>query len=236
MRTVRELSGGGKTAIAVLGGTFDPVHYGHLRTALEVREHLKFNDFRFMPAGRPPHRNYPVTDANHRLAMLRLAVRGVPGVSIDERELHREGPSYMTDTLQALRSDEGDVPLVLVIGQDSANTLDNWYKWQRIFPLAHLVIMSRPGDDEDYSVALQSELEGRWVESVSGLSSRTAGCVMKLEVTRLAISSSEIREMLRCGKSPRYLLPDPVLDYIREQGLYLQAVPPGGEPGQSKSD
>ena len=233
---MRELSSEGKTAIAVLGGTFDPVHYGHLRTAFEVREHLEFNDFRFMPAGRPPHRNYPVTDAGHRLAMLRLAIQGEPGVSIDERELRREGPSYMTDTLQALRSDEGGVPLVLVIGQDSANTLDNWYKWQRIFPLAHLVIMSRPGDEEDYSAALQSELEGRWVESVSGLSSRTAGCVMKLEVTRLAISSSEIREMLRCGKSPRYLLPDPVLDYIREQGLYLQADAPGGEPGQSKSD
>jgi len=236
MRTVRELSGEGRTAIAVLGGTFDPIHYGHLRTAFEVQEYLGFNDFRFMPAGRPPHRNYQVTDAGHRLAMLRLAIQGVPGVTIDERELRRKGPSYMTDTLQALRNDEGDVPLVLVIGQDSANTLANWYKWQRIFPLAHLVIMSRPGDEEEYSAALQSEMEGRWVKSVSALSSRTAGCVMKVEVTRLAISSSGIREMLRCGKSPRFLLPDPVLDYIREQGLYHQAGVPGGDLRQPKSD
>ena len=207
-------------AVAVFGGTFDPVHYGHLRTALEVREQLQTSDFRFLPAGRPPHRSGPVTDGRHRLAMLNLAVGNDSGFRIDERELNRAGPSYMTDTLRDLRSEVDHAPLVLVIGQDAANTLNDWHQWREIFSLAHLVIMTRAGDPGNYAQDLEHELGGRRIASVSDLRSRVSGCVLNIEVTSLSVSSSGIRKMIRDGKSPRFLLPDPVMDYIREHGLY----------------
>ncbi len=207
-------------AVAVLGGTFDPVHYGHLRTALEIRDQLQISDFRFLPAGNPPHRSGPVTDGRHRLAMLGLAFSMDCGFRIDERELNRDGPSYMSDTLRDMRAEVGQAPLILVTGQDCANTLDGWYRWREIFSLAHLVIMTRPGDPGNYSGDLDHELRSRRIGSLSDLHSRASGCVMNVEVTSLSVSSSRIRKMLENGKSPRFLLPEPVLNYIREQGLY----------------
>ena len=220
MRPVRTVKRELSKAVAVLGGTFDPVHYGHLRTALEVRDYLQISDFRFLPAGSPPHRSDPVTDGRHRLAMLGLAFSIDCGFRIDQRELNRDGPSYMTDTLRDMRAEVGHAPLILVVGQDCASTLDSWYQWREIFLLAHLVIMTRPGDAGNYSTDLDHELGGRRIGSLSDLHNRASGCVMKIEVTGLSVSSSRIRKMLRAGKSPRFLLPEPVMDYIREQGLY----------------
>ncbi len=206
--------------VAVFGGTFDPVHYGHLRTALEVRDQLQIRDFRFLPAGSPPHRTDLVTEGRHRLAMLGLALSIDCGFRVDERELNRDGPSYMSDTLRDMRAEVGHTPLILVLGQDCANTLDSWYRWREIFSLAHLVIMTRQGDPGNYSGDLDHELGGRRIGSLSDLHSRASGCVMNIEVTSLSVSSSRIRKMFRDGKSPRFLLPEPVMDYIREQGLY----------------
>ncbi len=220
MRPVRTVKREPMGAVAVFGGTFDPVHYGHLRTALEVREQLQISDFRFLPAGNPPHRSGPVADGRHRLAMLGLAFGMDCGFGVDERELNRDGPSYMTDTLRDMRSEVGHAPLILVIGQDSANTLNGWHQWREIFLLAHLVIMTRSGEPGRYCEALDHELGGRRIGSLSELHSRASGCVMNIEVTCLSVSSSRIRKMIRDGKSPRFLLPEPVRDYIREHGLY----------------
>ncbi len=220
MRLVRKVTVTNKKARVFIGGTFDPVHFGHLRTALEVRKHLQLDELSFLLAGEPPHRSAMVSSARHRLAMLRLAIAGVRGFRIDERELQREGPSYMVDTLRALRKEDDRTSLVLVVGQDSANSLQSWYQWPEIFTLANLAIMTRPGDRENYPSELDHELSGRWVGHGRELMSHAAGNVMKIEVTGLSISSSGIRSMLRAGESPQFLLPDPVLAYIRQHGLY----------------
>lgn len=213
-----------RSTAAIFGGTFDPVHFGHLRAALETRDFLGLDEITLLPAGVPPHRESTVSPAHHRLEMLRLAVGGTPGFVIDERELKRPGPSYMFDTLRELREYEpgpGDeAALLLVIGQDSANTFDCWHRWRDILALASLVVMSRPGDREAYSDELGEELARRFVDTAEELKASASGRVMRVPVTGLAISSSAIRQILRSGGSPRFLLPDAVLAYIREQGTY----------------
>ena len=206
--------------IALFGGTFDPVHFGHLRAAWEVKEQLQIADFRFLPAGMSPHRDTEVTDAHHRLEMLRLALADAEGFSIDEREIRRKGRSYMVDTLAELQLAEANLPLVLIIGQDSANSLDQWYRWQDLFELTHLVVMNRPGKPPVYGGQLASEMNSRSVSVVQQLNNRPAGLVLNLSVTAMPISSSGIRQLLESGNSPRYLLPATVLAYIEQHGLY----------------
>jgi nicotinate-nucleotide adenylyltransferase len=207
-------------AIAIFGGTFDPVHYGHLRAALEVREQLGIGDFRLLPSGTPPHRATPQASAAHRLAMLQLAAEEHAGFSVDDRELRRPGYSWMVDTLAEIRGEAGNVPLVLLIGQDAANALDSWHEWARLFTLAHLGILRRPDSVASYSQRLASELEGRTSGATGSWRSMPAGCVLELEITQLDISSTAIRQILGSGRSPAFLMPGPVIDYIRRHRLY----------------
>jgi nicotinate-nucleotide adenylyltransferase len=207
--------------IGVFGGTFDPVHFGHLRAAQEARELLDLADFRLLPAGTPPHREPPAASAEHRLEMLRLAVESVPDFRVDDREVRRSGRSFMVDTLGELRSIAGRAPLVLVIGQDAANHLDGWHQWRRIFERAHLAIMRRPGANLQWRGELMHEMESRLVPDPASLWKRPAGAVVLLEITQLAISSTDIRQQLGSGRSPRFLLPDAVLEYIRHNRLYF---------------
>lgn len=210
-----------RSGVGIFGGTFDPVHFGHLRAALEAREKLELHDFRLLPAGTPPHREATSASAAHRLAMLRLAVSGHSGFSVDDREVRRSGRSFMVETLREIRQESGDVPLMLLIGQDAANELDTWHEWKAIFGLAHLVIMRRPESLVSWSGLLREEMETRLVEGLNYLKEKPAGQVLPLEVTQLAISSTGIRNLLRSGQSPRFLLPDEVIAYIRQNGLYF---------------
>ncbi len=209
------------SGIGIFGGTFDPVHFGHLRAALEAREKLQLDDFRLLPAGTPPHRQATGASAAHRLAMLRLAVSGHSGFSVDDREVRRSGNSFMVDTLREIREESGDAPLMLLIGQDAANELDTWHEWRVIFELTHLVIMRRPESLVSWSGLLKAEMEDRLVDTLGYLKKKPAGKVLPLEVTQLAISSTGIRNLLREGRSPRFLLPDEVIGYIRQNGLYF---------------
>jgi nicotinate-nucleotide adenylyltransferase len=213
-----------RNSIAVFGGTFDPVHIAHLRTAEEVLERLDIGDFRFVPAGNPPLRGNAVARANHRLAMLRLALSGHPRFSIDERELRREGPSYTLDTLREIRLESPAAPLLLVIGQDAACSLDRWHRWRELYDLAHIVIMRRPGRRCVYRGALAREMDHRTVDTAEPLFGRSHGLVFGVDVIQLPVSASAIREMIRSGRSPRYLVPAAVLSYIRENSLYGEAV------------
>ena len=209
-------------AIGIFGGTFDPVHFGHLRAAVEAREKLAVADFRLLPAGRPPHRDAPGASPEQRLQMLRQAIAGCPDLQVDDREVRRSGYSYMADTLAEIRAEAGDVPLLLLIGQDAANALDTWHQWRRLFELAHLVVMRRPDAHFRCVGELRTEIERRRVHAPAGLHERPAGQVLSLEITQLDISSTDIRARLASDRSPRFLLPDQVLDYIRSQGLYSQ--------------
>jgi nicotinate-nucleotide adenylyltransferase len=207
--------------VGIFGGTFDPVHYGHLRAALEAREMLGLEDFRMLPAGTPPHRSKPMASATHRLAMLRLATAGYPELRVDDREVRRKGNSYMVDTLAEIRRESAEAPIMLLIGQDAANTLDRWHQWQLIFDLAHLVIMRRPESGVSWSGTLSAQMEHRLVERPGRLKELASGLVLPLEITQLAISSTDIRQRLNSGRSPRFLLPDPVIDYTTDNRLYF---------------
>ncbi len=213
--------------VGIFGGTFDPVHYGHLRAALEAREALGLDELLLLPAGVPPHRANPRAPAEHRLAMLRLATAGHPELRVDDREVRREGHSYMVDTLSEIRREYPASALMLVIGQDAANEFDSWRRWETILELAHLVVMRRPESRVAWSGKLASAMESRMVERPEQLRRQTAGRVLPVELTQLAISSTDIRHRLKSGRSPGFLLPDPVIDYIRNHGLYF-----AGEAGK----
>jgi len=188
---------------------------------------LGLEDFRLLPAGMPPHRSEPAASPQHRLAMLRIATAGHTELTVDDREIRRAGESYMVDTLAELREETGSAPLILVIGQDAANDLDGWHEWRTIFEVAHLVIMRRPESLPEWSGAVRECVEARLIEHPVQLQQERAGRVLPLELTQLAISSTDIRERLRSRRSPRFLLPDPVIDYIVHNRLYF-----AGEAGK----
>ncbi|WJW74879.1 nicotinate-nucleotide adenylyltransferase [Thiohalobacter sp. IOR34] len=206
--------------IGIYGGTFDPVHFGHLRTALEVAELLELDELRLLPAGRPPHRPPPQATTAQRLQMLRLALAGQARLGLDPRELQRPGPSYMVDTLASLRAELGTRPLALILGQDAFLGLDRWHRWRELPDLAHLVVMTRPGGDWPQGGELGALFEARRSQDPAALRAAAAGRIWCCPVRQLEISASGIRALCAAGRSPRYLLPDAVLGYIEAEGLY----------------
>ncbi len=208
--------------LGVFGGTFDPVHYGHLRIALELCHGLGLEAVRFVPCRLPPHRAEPGASPRDRCNMLRLAVAGQRGFVVDERELRRDGPSYMVDTLASLREEAGRRPLCLLLGMDAFASLDTWHRWADLIELAHLVVACRPGVDGEPSAAVADLLDRRRVEDGGRLRRSPAGGILLQPVTQLDISATRIREQVRGGQNPRYLLPEPVLEYIWREGLYRE--------------
>lgn len=209
--------------LGVFGGTFDPIHFGHLRPALELLEQLSLQRLHLVPSAVPPHRDEPHATAAHRLAMLKLAVTGQPGFVVDERELRRSGPSYMVDTLASLRAEVGETPLCLILGVDAFLGLPGWHQWQRLLEMAHIVVAHRPGwalDETSMPQALRQAVKGSWLADAADLRARTFGGVLLQSVTQLDISATDIRALIAAGKSANYLLPATVWQYIQEQDLY----------------
>ncbi len=208
--------------LGIYGGTFDPVHYGHLRTALEVKDALGLAELRFLPCRIPPHRGSPGASPSQRMRMLELALESAgPGFSLDPRELKREGPSYMVDTLASLRDEFADRPICLIVGLDAFCGLPSWHRWLELPRLAHIVVMKRPDSPEpEWIPGLAEIVRERRVERGESLQSQPAGGIVFLSVTQLAISATGIRGLIAEGKSPRYLLPDPVLEMIFKEGVY----------------
>lgn len=209
--------------IGVYGGTFDPVHYGHLRTALEVQEQLGLDTMLMLPARQPPHRDPPLATPEARRDMLELALRGQDRLVLDARELDRPGPSYMVDTLESLRAEYGERPLGLVLGEDAFAGLDSWDRWQRLNELAHLLVMTRPDSGLRPGSEPARLLAERGVSDPAGLQSSPAGRIHLCAVSSLAISATAIRDQQAAGHSSRYLLPEPVLDYIAGHRLYRES-------------
>lgn len=207
--------------IALMGGTFDPIHYGHLRCAEEVRQKLGLETLYLLPAGNPVHRAAPQASNAQRLDMLRLAQTEFPGLAIDQRELDREGPSYMFDTLQDFRSQWPEKPLLLLIGQDSANDLNTWHRWQELFALTHIIILSRPGTKAEYRPELEKQINNRQVDEPKALTMQKADCILPLRVAAIDICATMIKSMIRLGRSPDAMLPEQVMSYIMDNGLYL---------------
>jgi nicotinate-nucleotide adenylyltransferase len=216
----------GSGPIGIFGGTFDPIHYGHLRLAEEIAEGAKLAEVRFMPSGTPPHRARPGASAADRVAMAKLAVAGNERFSVDERETRRAGPGYTFDTLTELRQELGTQrSIVLLLGADAFLEFCTWHRWHSLFELAHVVVAYRPGFPIDTWQArmpepLAREYAMRSMQEPLAVHLAPAGGVAAVSMTGLDISATFVRHALGAGASARYLLPDSVLKYIRSHALY----------------
>lgn len=218
----------GHAPLGVLGGTFDPIHIGHLRLAEEAREALGLGGVRLIPAGRPPHRGEPGSTADDRLAMARLAATDNPAFAVDDGEVRAPQKSYTVTTLERLRAELGPRrPLVLILGADAFAGLPTWHRWTELFALAHIAVANRPGHaphgrrwPATLPPALDAACRDRRAADPAALRATPAGRVIPFDMTPLAISASLIRDLVRNGHSARYLLPESVLDYIAAHRLY----------------
>lgn len=209
--------------IGVFGGTFDPVHYGHLRLAEEACEKLGLGGVIWSPAGLTRHRSQPQTEVRHRLAMVELAIANNDDFTLDSFEAESSEPSYTVLLLEHLRQEYGDQPLVLLLGTDAFLGLPSWHRWEEIFELAHIAVFTRPGHEfsiDAMAPSLAKQFAKRASADPSCLGGEPAGSVVPALLTPLEISATAIRAQLSHGGSPRYLLPDAVLDYIQTHQLY----------------
>jgi nicotinate-nucleotide adenylyltransferase len=214
--------------LGLMGGTFDPVHYAHLRLAEEAADHLALERVRWIPSGAPGHRAKPRTPGAHRLAMVRVAVAGNARFEVDEAEALGDAPGFTIDTLKRLRRELGaGVPLVFVMGADQLHAFHTWRAWRELLDLAHFAVGERPG----FALAreaLDAGVAAEWARRRGGperLRAAPAGAIVAFPLTQLAISASDIRRRLAAGESARYLLPPEVLAYIGSHDLYRTEDP-----------
>ena len=206
--------------IGVFGGTFDPVHYGHLRSAFEMLQALRFDEVRFIPCGDPPHRGVTYASAEERFRLVQLAIEGQAGFIADDRELRRDGPSYTVDTLASLREEFPDRSLGLIVGMDAFLGLPGWDRWDEILDIAHIVVAHRPGWKAPDIGALGELITEYGTHRVDDLHHLLHGRVHIHAVTQLEIASTEIRDLIAAGRDPRFLMPDQVRDAILEMKIY----------------
>lgn len=207
--------------IGIFGGTFDPVHYGHLRTALELSQQLNFKEIRFIPCQKPVFDKTPKASPEQRLAMLKLAISQQDHFIADERELKRTTPSFMIDTLISLRNDFKQTPLGLIIGSDALAELDKWHRWEELIAHAHLIVIPRPNYVLSANKIIAAFMQKHNVTDPKLLHQQSNGYLYIANVTPLAISATAIRNQIANGLNSRYLLPDSVLNYIQQEKLYL---------------
>jgi len=239
-----------RAPIGIFGGTFDPIHFGHLRLAQEAVEQCHLASVRFIPSGSPPHRATPYASAHHRLDMVRLAIQGNEKFVLDEREIFRTDPCFTVDTLNGLRAELGrQQPLCLLLGSDAFLLLHTWHEWEKLFDLAHIVVLQRPQITKEINNELSKEknirdncaaqaiatrvaaaspaLHRRFLAHLQtapdALSATPAGAVLLIDNPVLEISSSAVRQRCAVGKKIHYLLPDAVATYIQSNQLYNYA-------------
>lgn len=212
--------------VGIFGGTFDPIHYGHLRVAEEIVEALGLREMRFIPAGMPRLRQPPIASPQQRAAMVRMAIQGKARLVLDEREIKRPGTSVTVESLRELRQELGEsVTLCFVIGADAFMKLDQWHCWQELFGLCHFIIAARPGHalksgSDVLPQALRDECTPRWASSADQLKNTAGGLIFVAPTTLLDVSASTLRARIAAKENTRDLLPDAVLDYIETNHLY----------------
>ena len=207
--------------IGIFGGTFDPIHYGHLRTAFEMLQALRFAGIRFVPSGDPPHRGTTFAPAALRLEMVRAAVASEASFVVDDCEIRRAGPSYTVDTLIAIRAEHPQTPLGLIVGMDAFLGLTSWHRWHEILDYAHIVVAHRPGWRAPDIGPLGALIAAHGTHRIDDLHEQRNRLIYIHAVTQLEISSTEIRELVGAGRDPRFLMPDVVRDVIVNSGCYL---------------
>ncbi len=210
--------------IGLLGGTFNPIHNAHLRLAQELADALNFSEVRFIPSANPPHKTAPKISAQHRAAMVQLAITDNSLFKLDTRELDRTGVSYTIDTLISLQEElGGSVALCLTMGSDAFSKLNTWHRWQALLDYCHIILVQRPASATQPKLAeeLSVLLHNHYTENISDLTNENAGYIHMQKITALDITSTNIRVQLVAGVSPRYLMPDNVIAYIKNNNLYL---------------
>jgi len=210
--------------IGLLGGTFNPIHFGHLRMAQELAEVLSLDEVRFIPSANPPHKTAPSVSAKHRANMVQLAVENNPLFKLDTRELKRIGASYTIDTLTSLRHELGNnVALCLMMGSDAFTKLNSWHRWQELLNFCHLILVQRPNNRTKQPLVkeLESILHQHYTEHSEDLTSYAAGYIHMQAITELDISSTAIRDTFQRKLIPRYIMPEKVINYIEANQLYL---------------
>jgi nicotinate-nucleotide adenylyltransferase len=206
--------------IGIFGGTYDPIHYGHLRTAYELLQALQLAEVRFVPCSDPPHRGKTFASADVRMRMVRAAIDDQQGFVADDRELTRAGPSYSIDTLLSLREEFPQHPLGLIVGMDAFLGLPTWHRWEEILDLAHIVVAHRPGWKAPDLGPLGEMISEHGTHKVNELHDDLHGRVHIHAVTQLEIASTEIRDLVAAGRDPRFLMPDAVCSAIIESACY----------------
>jgi nicotinate-nucleotide adenylyltransferase len=214
--------------LGIMGGAFDPVHFGHLRTAVELSEHLQLSELRFVPSANPPHRAAHIASGDQRVSMLEAALTELSWCSVDDRELTRQGPSWSVVTLEELRSEIGERSLCMILGMDAFLGLPDWHRWNELLGLAHIVVAYRPGSQPPMGGPMGGPMDGPVGEllathgttKLTDIQNTPAGRILVQEVTQLEISSSAIRDLLLHEQGARYLTPAGVLKIIEATGCY----------------
>jgi len=207
--------------IGIFGGTFDPIHYGHIKPAMSVKQALHLTQIRFIPNHIPPHRDTPWLSVKQRLSLLKTALKNYPDVIIDQRELNRVGPSYMVDTLKSLKHDFPDEDLVLIMGMDAFLGISRWHQWKSLFDLCHLVVTTRPGVDQKIMAERMSAedyqfLAEKMTRDVNALTPRETGKILLQSVPQLDISSTQIRSNLLKGEDISQWMPEQTYRQLRD--------------------
>lgn len=209
-----------KAPIGILGGTFDPIHNGHLRLALQMRDHLGLQKIRLVPSARPPHKNRPGATPGQRAKWIRVAIAGEPGLQLDDRELIRPGKSYTVDTLASMREELPETPLCLIMGSDVLAELPYWHRWQELTDYAHIISVPRPGFEGPLPREMRDWVAKHECRDPGELGRSLAGRLYHCDLPLLDISGTRIRELIGTDESPRYLLPEDVMHDIEELGTY----------------
>jgi len=221
------MSNSGSPLVGIFGGTFDPIHYGHLRVAEEIVETVGLQKMYFVPAGMPRLRHSPVASSQHRVEIVRLAIQKNPDFVLDEREIYRDGVSYSIDTVREFKQEFGEeVRLCFILGADAFIKLPEWNNWKELFNLCHFIVSTRPGYSltlikELLSKELREECSQRWVSNTESLRKDTSGLIFIASTTMLDISATSIRAHIADGRSVRHLVPSVTVNYISENKLYL---------------
>lgn len=204
-----------------MGGTFDPIHHGHLRSAVDILDYFQFKTLRLIPCYQPVHKGEPSVSAEQRLKMVELGIQLDARLSVDAREILREGPSYSIDTLIQFREELGaEEPLIMVVGMDSFLSLPTWARWQELLNVAHILVISRPGWEPNLISTLESFYEKHRAKSAAELQCAPAGKIWMQSFTSLAISSSQVRNLCRQNASIAYLVPETIQRFIEAHSLY----------------
>ncbi len=212
--------------MGIYGGTFDPIHYGHLRVAEELLDIAELNRVVFVPSGTPRLRATPVASRNHRSAMVRLAIHANDRFSLDEREIHRAGMSTTIESLREYRCEsEGNTALCFLLGIDAFIRINQWHSWRELFNVCHIIVIARPGytslnELHTLPADIGTEFVSRHIEDPGDLTRQANGFIYTAHTSLLEISASHIRSLINAGKSIRYLLPENVADYIKTNRLY----------------